>query len=199
MTRPLLAGLVVVALVVPSAAADRGAALDLARDEILDRAYVPSAERPQGEVRVVRRGGHAVVQTLLYTRVLKRVFGAISEKERRNWPTGAPGHDDAERYLGALDEFQRAHGRPADGGAGGDRRVVVLIEYVDAPPGPFVAVGEADIAGTGGDVRIRGRSSPVVLDLSAAYVRRNMELILADSLGVPEAEARARLARARIP
>lgn len=195
MIRPLLAGLLAAAFGVSSAAADRSAALDVARDEILDRAYVPSAERPQGEVRVVRRGGHAVVQTLLYTRVLKRVFGAIAEKERRNWPADARGRDDAERYLGALDEFQRAHGRPAEG----DRRTVVLIEYVDAPPAPFVAVGEVDIAGTGGDVRIRGRSSPVVLDLSAAYVRRNMELIVADSFGVPEAEARARLARARTP
>jgi hypothetical protein len=194
----------------PAAAAGPTAAqaalLDIARDVVVESTFVPSAQRPQGEVRIVRRGGRAVVQTILYTRVLKRVIGAISDKERRNWPAGAAGHADMERYVAALEEFRRAAAaRPDQAGAEVDRRVQALIEFIDAPGDPLVAIGGVTLAatagqeGTAGAVRIGARATPALLSLSADYVRRNMALIVADAFSVDPGEAATRLAAAAGP
>jgi len=183
--------------------AARAALLDTTGDVVIDRAPVPSAQRPQGEVRIVRRGGHVVVQTILDTRVLKRVLGAVSDKERRNWPAGTAGHADMERYVAALEQFRRAAAeRPDQAGAEVDRRVQALIEFIDASGGPLVAIGGVTLAedggpaGTAAAVRIRARSAPVLLNLSADYVRRNMTLIVADAFSLDPGEAAKRLAAA---
>jgi hypothetical protein len=184
----------------PAATGDQAALLDIGRDVVVDRAFVPSAERPQGEVRIVRRGGHVVVQTVLYTRVLKRVVGAILDKERHNWPAGAAGHADAERYAAALEAFRRAAAeRPDQVGAEVDRRVRALIEFIDAPGEPLVAIGGVTLEGTGAAVRVRARAAPAVLALSADYVRRNMALIVADAFSLKPGEAAARLVGAAGP
>ena len=183
----------------PAAATDtRAALLDMSHDVVVDRVFVPSAEKPQGEVRIVRRDGHVVVQTLLYTRVLKRIIRAIGEKERRNWPGGAAGHDDMERYLTALEDFRRAAaGTPATGTTDADRRVQMLIEFIDAPAGALVAIGAATFEGVGDELRVRARVTPSVPALSADYVRRNMPLIVADAFAIGPQDAAARLAAAQ--
>jgi hypothetical protein len=178
------------------AGTDRAALLDTGRDVIVDRAFVPSSERPQGEVRVVRRADVVVVQTILYTRALKRVVGAIVGKEQRNWPPGSAGHDDMRRYVDALEAYRRAAAPAGGDGAGSGRRVQALIEFIDAPGAPFVAIGGVTLDDTGGTVRVTGRAAPAVPALSADYVRRNMALIVADSFAVSPAEAEARLAAA---
>jgi hypothetical protein len=176
----------------------RAALLDMSHDVVVDRVFVPSAEKPQGEVRIVRRDGHVVVQTLLYTRVLKRIIRAIGEKERRNWPGGAAGHDDMERYLTALEDFRRAAaGTPGTGTTDADRRVQMLIEFIDAPAGALVAIGAATFEGSGDDLRVRARVTPSVPALSADYVRRNMPLIVSDAFAIGPEDAAARLAAAR--
>lgn len=195
-------GLVVVAVLAlaTAARADRAVLLDVGKDVLLERAFVPSAQRPQGEVRIIRRGGHAVVQTLLYTRVLKRVLAAISDKERRNWPAGSAGHADMERYVAALEAFRLAAAKRTGQPAGGDdRQVRALIEFVDVPGAPFVAIGGVDIEGSGEAVRIRGRAAPAVLDFSPHYVQRNMRLIVADAFHISEERAATRLAKAVAP
>ena len=174
-----------------------GVMLDTAGDIIVARTLVPSAERPQGEVRIIRRGGRPVVQTLLSTKLLKRVTAAIVEKERRGWPEGAAGHEDSVRYLAALEDFQKMTLARRDAAAtGADRRVQALIEFVDARDGPFVAIGEATIEGTARDMRLVGRKSPVILTLSAEYVLRNMKLIVADSFHLTVQQAAERIERA---
>jgi len=191
----LAAGAALAAAAPPTAG--QAALLDIGRDVVVDRAFVPSADHPQGEVRIVRRGGHVVVQTVLYTRVLKRVFGAISDKERRNWPAGAAGHADMERYVAALGAFRRAAAkRPDQPGPDVDRRVQALIEFIDAPTAPLVAIGGVTLEGTGDAVRVRARATPAMLTLSADYVRRNMALIVADSFALKPGEAATRLAAA---
>jgi hypothetical protein len=104
---------------VTGAAAASSPLLDIGDDVVVERAFVPSEKRPQGEVRLVRRGEHAVVQTVLYTRVLKRVLSTISGKERRNWPEGSAGHRDMEKYVTALEKYrQRATAARKDAGSG---------------------------------------------------------------------------------
>jgi hypothetical protein len=176
----------------------RAALFDTDRDVLVDRAFVPSAERPQGEVRIVRRDGHVVVQTLLYTRVLKRVVREIAQKERRNWPSGVAGHDDMERYVAALETFRReAPGPSGSDGQVSDRRVQMLIEFIDAPGDPLVAIGAATFEGSGEKVGIQSRAAPSVPRLGADYVRRNMALIVADAFAIDAEAATARLAAAR--
>ena len=81
--------------------------LDATNDRVLERAYVPSASDKVGEVRLIRRGGADVVQTLLYSKILSRVVAEIRKKELANWPQGAPFHDDALRYVAILDRVQK--------------------------------------------------------------------------------------------
>jgi len=187
------------------ATADPAAPPDTGGDVVVDRAFVPSEQRPQGEVRLVRRGGHVVVQTILYTRVLKRVLANIAGKEQRNWPAGAEGHADAERYLAALEEFRKgaaaARQGAGDGGSGesgvaSGRRVTMIIEFVDTGESTILSLGGVDLEGDGGAVRVVRRQTPVVLKPSAAYVRRNMRLIVADAFQVSVEEAGRRIARA---
>jgi len=174
--------------------------LDVNADVVVDRVAVPSADRPQAEVRIVRRNGRPVVQTLIDTRVIKRVIGAIAGKERRGWPEGVPGHEDSRRYLAALEAFQRAAlARREGAGPGAERRVQASIEFVDQPGHPFVAIGAAVIEGSGRQMRLVSRSAPTVLPLSPEYVLRNMRLIVADSFEVTNEEAASRLARVVAP
>jgi hypothetical protein len=145
----------------------------------------------------VRRGPRVVVQTLLYSKVIKRVLGAIADKEHANWPERAQGHADSERYLAALQAAQRQLPQPAAAsGAEADRRAKLLIEFIDDPVRPVVAIGGMEIEETDGEVVLAQRRPPEVLALSPAYVRRDMRLIVADSFHLSPADADARLAAA---
>jgi hypothetical protein len=172
-------------------ASDRAALLDTGRDEIARRVAVPSADRRHGEVRIVHRGPHVVVQTLLYSKVLSRVIGEIAEKEARGWPDGKAGHEDSRRYVEAL---RRARDEAPKTGAD-DRRRKLRIDFVDGAPAPFVAITGVELEEQGSALRIAGTREPtMILDLSATYVRANMRLIVADAFHVSAAEAEAMLA-----
>ena len=76
---------------------------DASHDELVRQTVVPSPEQKVGAVRLLRRGGYEVVQTLLYTKVLSRVVAEIRKKELASWSDG-PGHDDSQRYMEALED-----------------------------------------------------------------------------------------------
>jgi hypothetical protein len=160
-----------------------------AGDRVVSRTFVPSPEQRVGEVRLIQRGPANVVQTLLYTPVLKRVVGEIRLKEERNWPVGVVGHNDATRYIEALvqaqeriwDEFPKFD-RQAD------RRQKLVIEFVLTDTGSLVALGTYELRQADGEIQASARRWFSLLDLSRAYVQRNMRLIVADSFRVPEAE-----------
>lgn len=164
---------------------------DATRDEVVRQTFVPSPEEKVGEVRLLRRGGYDVVQTLLYTKVLSRVVAEIRKKELAGWPDG-PGRDDSLRYVDALDAVRRTiwNRMPRDTRTA-DRRQKLWIEFVLGERAAAVAIGafemEAGIDDADGGVRVRTREPLVVLEPSRAYVRRNMRLIAADSFHVEEA------------
>lgn len=158
------------------------AAAAAADDVVVTKAWVPSSDRRVGEVRIVRRGDAAVIQTLLYTSLLKRAVDAIHDKEDGNWPPGRAGHDDARRYLAALDaQAARVLAAPAPD----DRRRRLLIEFVLDGDDARVIVGDFDMAGGPDDVRVTERRPVETLALSPSYVRRNMRLIVADAFDLP--------------
>jgi hypothetical protein len=57
----------------------------------------------------------------------------------------------------------------------------------------FVALGSFEMEEAGGEVRVLRREPLALLDLSPAYVRRNLRLIAADALHLDDAAAAAKL------
>jgi hypothetical protein len=158
-------------------------AFDAATDRVVQRTVVPDDVRHQGEVRLVARGDAVVVQTLLATKVLRRVVSEIRKKEERNWPADRAGHDDMVRYVGALaavaSELETAHP---------DERQRLLIELVATADGGGIVIGEFEGGEADGALRptsARTLATPIV---GREYVLRNMRLILADSFDLDESE-----------
>jgi hypothetical protein len=161
--------------IVPERLAPR---LDASADRRLERAYVPSPARRAGEVRLLRRGDASVVQTLLYSKLLRRVIGEIRKKELANWP-GSP---DAAAYLAALSQAQQTIWRrlPKDRHLP-DRRQKLWIEFILAPDAAVVGIGAFEMDEKDGEVLVVRREPLAVLEPSREYVRRNQRLIAADA------------------
>ncbi len=159
--------------------------LDASHDRVIERAFVPTPAEKVGEVRLIRRGDAAVVQTLLYSKILARVVAEIRKKELADWPEGRPGHDDALRYAATLASVQKQiwDRLPRDE-VGVDRRQKMAIEFVLAKKVAFVAVGAIAIAEDEGELRVVSFEPLAVLEPSRDYVQRNMRLIAADSFHV---------------
>lgn len=172
------------------------AAVDDSADQVLRRTFVPSPDRKVGEVRLLRRGDTDVVQTLLYTKILKRVVGEIRKKETANWLPGSDGYADSLRYIDALVQAQEdIWSRLPKFERSGEARQKLLIEFILDKQTARVVFAEFDFTEAAGTVRISARRALAQLDLSRAYVRRNMQLIVADSfqLAGPQLQEALRL------
>lgn len=154
--------------------------LDTSKDQLVKRAYVPSPERKVGEVRILRRGDAAVVQTLLYSKVLSQVVAEIRKKELANWP----GNADVAAYVDALARVQKTiwSRLPADERVT-DRRQKLWIEFVLAPGAAFIAIGAFEMDESGGEVRVVSREPLEILEPAREYVERNQRLIAEDNFG----------------
>ena len=165
--------------------------LDGSRDEIVRSEFVPSEERPVGEVRLVRRGPAVVMQTVLYTTLLSRVVAEIRKKDVADWPASRRGHDDAMKYIEAIqsaqagiqERFRRREHR-------GDRRQRMLIEFILSRNASIVAIAEPALAEVGGHMRVVSRRPIAILPLSRAYVRGNIYEIAWDALKLGRKESR---------
>lgn len=162
---------------------------------IRHRVPVPSAQQPQGEVRIIQRGKTTVVQTLLYSKILKRVVGTICKKEETTWPQQRPGYDDAKRYVTALRQArEELDGRSTAGGAGGERLQKLLIEFVLGEQKALIGLFETTCSGEGGQLVVHDRRPIAVWQASRSYVAEDMLAIVKDSFLLDEAEAAALLA-----
>jgi hypothetical protein len=197
MRRRALAALVLAATVVPAVAAGGNPQeayarlLDGSRDEVVRAEFVPTEEQPVGEVRLVRRGGSVVMQTVLHTKFLKRVVAEIRKKETAAWPRDRQGHDDAMKYVDAVlaaqagiqERFRRREDR-------GDRRQKMLIEFILSDRASIVAIAEPELKEEGGRMRVVSRRPIAVLELSRGYVRGNIHEIARDALRLDRKESR---------
>jgi len=166
-----------------------------ATDRTLRTRFVPNSEERQGEVRLLARGGVAVVQTVLYSRVLKRVVGEILAKEARNWPVGGEGAADSARYTAALEDAAIAvWRRQMRSGRDDDRVQRLVIEFQRASDSCRVVIYELPQGWVASEAPVVGATPVADLDLSTVYVARNMELIAQDALGMSEREAREAIA-----
>jgi hypothetical protein len=155
---------------------------DASADRVVARIEVPSKLQRVGEVRLIRRGGTDVVQTLLYSKILVRAVAEIRNKEMANWPPQSDGRADAERYVAALEQVQQAlweeipkNDRRAD------RRQWMIIEFATDATRSAIVVGEFRMDESADPPRITERHPRVVLEPSRAYACRNMRMIAADS------------------
>jgi len=165
-------------------------AIDGSADVIVQRATVPRDGDAQGEVRLVRRGDAIVVQTVLESRVLRRVVREVGLKEKRDWPAGRAGHDQSRAYMAALEDAARAVAH--DHARHDERRVhkqKLVIEHVRTDADAFVALYELPVGSLTDRTHLGSKKLVRVLDLSRVYIERDMVLIASDALGVDEAEA----------
>jgi len=180
-------------LAAPASAEREGALsplLDASRDVVVRSALVPYALFPQAEVRLIRRNGSVVMQTVIVSRFLKRVVGEIRRKEESAWTPGREGHEDSQRYVDALDRAYRAEevaSRARD--AGEDGRRSLLIEFVLSREEAFVAILAPEIRGNFGDLGVTNRRVMEILPLSRRYVSENILEIAIDSLDWTRREA----------
>jgi hypothetical protein len=196
MRRQVLAALVLAAIAAPAGAAEGkppaawARLLDGSGDDVVRAEFVPSEEQPVGEVRLVRRGSAVVMQTVLYTKFLKRVVAEIRKKEMAAWPRDRHGHGDAVKYVEAIrsaqagiqERFRRREDR-------GDRSQRMLIEFILSGQASIVAIAEPTLAEEGGRMRVISRRQIAVLPLSRTYVRGNIYEIAWDALKLDRKES----------
>jgi predicted RND superfamily exporter protein len=164
--------------------------LDAGADVVVTRIAVPSDARKVGEVRLVTRGRATVVQTLLATKVLRRVVDEIRKKEDANWPPGTPGREDMEQYLGVLDRAVYQLFQRRDATEDAERRLRLLIEFVATTDATGLLVGEFVGDEVDGHLAPTERRMIETVPLQKTYVFRNMRLILADAFDRPGARRR---------
>jgi len=168
----------------------------IAGDEVVKRVAVPSSERRQGEVRIVRRGATVVVQTVIHSKVMRRVAGEIAQKEALSWPDGAKSADDRARYVETLRQVVdaiRAEGNDASAGET-DRFRDLRIDFLVQGGRGLVVISGAEVVDEGETLRLVAVREPVErLEPSLDYVQRNMKLIVADSFATSSLEEAERM------
>ncbi|MBW2272401.1 MAG: hypothetical protein JRG96_03960 [Deltaproteobacteria bacterium] len=162
------------------------------RDEILRRAEIRSRGRSHGEVRLVARGEARAVQTLLYSKVLRKVVARIREKEAANWPASRPGHADSLTYVAALDRAGEQV-REAASAKQGDRRRQLLIEFWATRSGSGVKLLEPRAQRVEDELVISDARPMEQLLLSREYVTQSMLLIAREHFPLDDEELRGLL------
>ncbi len=158
-------------------------------EKILRRAWIPSAERPQGEIRLAERSGVPVIEVLLHTRVLKHVVARIRDKEKAAWSEGGEGEEASRRYLEALDQsvadVRRAHApTPTEKGQPPPSpKLGLLIEIGAAGERGFAAFSDVDVVEAKDGLEVRRVRPLRRLDQPVAWARRTVELIRAEHFG----------------
>lgn len=160
-----------------------------AAGEPLAVASVPRDGKPRGEVRLFLRDKQVVLQTLLYSRVLKRVLGAIAKKEERFWRE-KPEAADSQLYIAALgrsfeqvwQEFKARENKS-------ERRQGLMIEFRLGEKGSgLLQIARPELSGEPGTLTL-GRSRPLAtLQPSRSYLLGSLFEISRDSLNLSPQE-----------
>jgi hypothetical protein len=173
--------------------------LDRSADQILERRPITSRGRRHGEVRVIRRGEAVVIQTLLSSKILKRVVAGIRDRELESWPPGREGHAAALTYLAALDATTKATrgGSPrshenaaAAADRSRDRRRSILVEFILSNDRHGVVIAHPKLLDKpSGELTLTSVNEERALDVPRSFVERDIELIAIDrGLSLPRLE-----------
>lgn len=166
-------------------------------DRLINTALVPAGPPYQGEVRIIRRDSALVVQTLLYSKVMQRVVGAIQRKELEEWPEEKVGSVDSRRYT---EELARAYhlvldrAKKMQNPGDRERHIQLMIEFVIDEKQSYVALYAPTLTREGERLVLQKKELLKKLPLSRSYVNENMHLIIQDSFQV-EADKAVELLR----
>jgi hypothetical protein len=160
------------------------------QDLIVQRATVPSVEQPQGEVQLIQRRDLLVVQTLLSSRVLKKVAAAIDAKESRNWPEAQQGYIESLRYRDELfrateeswEAFRQRSDRSQD-------RQTLAIEFILGPKISLIALSLPHLSVDKGNLLLIDKRLLKIWRSNEDYVRENMFEIVKNSFHLSDTTA----------
>ena len=187
MPRPLILSLLLLLSTVAWGADSPGRDGD---EEVLKRTLVPSAEQPQGEVQIVRRGSALVVRTLLASTVLKRVVAAIDAKERRHWPESSAGFVASQRYRDELyAATQQVWERFRTRTERAELRQSLGIDFIQEGRRGRIELYAPRLSGDYGSLAVAAAESLSSWRVAGDYVRENMVIIVADSFGLDSVKA----------
>lgn len=166
----------------------------------VERAFIPSAGNVHGEVRLLRQGEGCCLQTLLYSRFLRRGLYEMAKQERLAWPEGYYCHGDSTNYLRDL-AFARdaVLGSAATERAEGEatnRVARLLIEMVQRPGWNGYVFARMDLEGPPESLRVIRRETLVEREAHPFYVSRAFELMAGESLAAAGQDADVLLRRA---
>ena len=151
-----------------------------ADDSLIARTFIPSSNNVHGEVRLLKRGDGCCVQTLLYSKFLRRGLFELEKKEREAWPGNFVCHDASTNYLGCL-KTARDQVLDAPGSADSNRVYRMMIEFEQRPDFAGFSVYALDLEGEPEQLRV---VNPVRISGSEAhpfYISRAMQIMAIQS------------------
>ncbi len=162
--------------------------------ERLIAAEVVPHKKPHGEVRLLLRDDAVVLQTILYSKILKRVISAIQRKENNFWPDSKAGHSDSQRYIDTLAQnFAEIWAGFKQRKESEERRQGMLIEFVLGEKTARIEIFAPALSGQPGSLKILERRSLKRLEVSRRYAIGALVEISRDSLGLSEQALLTRL------
>ena len=162
-----------------------GAALRAGAEEPwLARAFLPSSNNVHGEVRLLQRGDTACVQTLLYSKHLRRGLHEMAREEEKAWPDNWPCCEASSNYLVQLRAVRdTVLGETADNSNDLYR---LLIEFSLGPTQACYAIGTMSLEGP---AEARLVTQPRLLVSTSAhpyYISRAMALMCEQGFGLSD-------------
>jgi hypothetical protein len=202
-------------LIAPTAVADSGAAASAneamisegstgsqlhsfeGRGRLVAHAFVRAQGAVHGEVSILRAAESETVETLLYSRVLKRVVAEIALRESKAWPVGQPGAEESRAYIDALDRAQKkVWWLTANKPQSRDRVQEMAIDFTVGEESAKVALFAVRTRDGDDDRRrVVERDLLETLSVNRDYALRNQRLIVASTFEVDERQAAALLGR----
>ena len=147
------------------------------QEQLIRYAPVPAEPPYQGEVRLLHRDSALVVQTLLNSKVMQRVVGAIQKKELNDWPQNLEGSSDSRRYV---EELVKAHQIIRGRADEGQRYLQLMIEFVLDGQQSYVTLYAPTLTQKGDRLVLQKKELLKKLPLSRTYVYKNMLFIMQD-------------------
>jgi len=163
--------------------------LEDARDQMVERAYVPTADNIHGEARLLRRGQAVCMESVLHSPQLRRGLREIAAREAMHWPAGQTGHADSTNYLAALESARTEVLSPP----GSSLPDTLVIDYLLARDRALFVLYDAEIECTATGWSVTDRRLLDCREVSLAYASRDIRLMAKAAFRLTDAELKQRL------
>lgn len=163
----------------------------------LARAFIPSSNSVHGEVRLLKRGDTACLQTLLYSKYLRRGLYEMAKQERKAWPDGWPCCEVSSNYLADLDTAKTdILGAESTSTNGAPEIKRMLIEFNFSPTGTWYTLGDMELTGPDDALEVANPRTLVTRPAHPHYVSRAMLTMGEQGFGLSDEELEQLLEKA---